>query len=375
MAIASVALWSEARTFEERRARVRLLDTDIHNDLPGIGVLRPYLARKWHPWLEDGGPSFASRGVAHVGSGRMDDAVNEQDGLCAGDPAWVVQQLIEKYRVDLGILTGTMYSLNQQRDWRFLTALASAYNDWLLETWVRPHRCFKGSIILAAQDPGAAAAEVDRLGDDPGMVQVLLGALGGNLYGQKPYWPIYRAAVEHGLPIAVHPTADVGNSGPQTSAGWYASFLEHHTDCSQGFMANAISLIAEGVFEEFPTLKFALIEGGFGWAPYVAGRLDRLYPALKAEVPHLKRLPSEYLREHFYYSTQPIEEPRDPVHLQSMLAMVDAERRVMFASDYPHWDFDNPLTVLHALAPELRRRVCVDNVLDCYGPRLLAPSV
>jgi predicted TIM-barrel fold metal-dependent hydrolase len=374
MAVATGS-WTEATTFEERRARLRLLDTDIHHELPGLGVLRPYLASRWHAWLEDGGPSFASRGVAHVGSGRMDDAVNERDNLCAGDPEWVVEQLIGKYRIDLGILTGTMYSLNQQRDWRFLTALASAYNDWQLETWVRPRRCFKGSIILAAQDSEEAAAEIHRLGDDPGMVQVLVGALGGVPFGQKHYWPIYRAAVEHGLPIGVHPTADVGNSGPQIGVGWYSSFLEHHTDHSNGFMAQMVSLVAEGVFEQFPTLKFALIEGGFGWVPHVMGRLDRIYPALRREVPHLRRAPSEYVRDHFYFSTQPIEEPSDPRHLAEMLAMVDAEHRVMFASDYPHWDFDNPLTVLHALSPDLRRRICVDNVLDCYGPRLLEPSV
>jgi predicted TIM-barrel fold metal-dependent hydrolase len=373
MAVATGS-WSEATTFEERRARLRLLDTDIHHELPGLGVLRPHLASRWHDWLENGGPSFASRGVAHVGSGRMDDSVNERDNLCAGDPAWVVEQLIEKYRIDLGILTGTMYSLNQQRDWRFLTALASAYNDWQLETWVRPHRCFKGSIILAAQDPEGAAAEIDRLGDDPGMVQVLVGALGGIPFGQKHYWPIYRAAVEHGLPIGVHPTADVGGSGPQIGVGWYSSFLEHHTDHSNGFMAQVVSLIAEGVFEEFPTLRFALIEGGFGWVPYVAGRLDRIYPALRREVPHLKKLPSEYLREHFYFSTQPIEEPPDRRHFEEMLAMVDGAHRVLFASDFPHWDFDNPLTVLHGLAPDLRRRICVDNVLDLYGERLLEPS-
>jgi predicted TIM-barrel fold metal-dependent hydrolase len=81
------------------------------------------------------------------------------------------------------------------------------------------------------------------------------------------------------------------------------------------------------------------------------------------------------VREHFYFSTQPIEEPGDPAHLAQMLRLASAERRVMFASDYPHWDFDNPLTVLHALSPELRRRICVDNVLDFYGPRLLEPSV
>ena len=368
------APWIRGETFSERSAALRLIDTDIHNDLPGFDVLRPYLPSKWHAWLEQGGPSFATRGVTHVGSGRMEDAVNEKDNLCAGDPAWVVEQLMNKYHVDLGILTGNMMSLNQQRDPRFLTAMASAVNDWLLDNWVRPYPCFKGSIIVAAQDPISAAREIHRLGDDPGMVQVMIGALGGVPFGNQQHWPIYRAAAEHGLPIGVHPSADYGNSGPQTGAGWYTTFLEHHVDHSQAFMAQAVSLLVEGVFEEFPTLKFALVEGGFGWVPAVSGRLDRLYPALKREVPHLTRKPSEYVRDHFYFSTQPIEEPADPRHFQQLFEMVNGEHRVMFATDFPHWDFDNPMTVLRNLSPEVRRRVCVDNVIDCYGPRLLAPS-
>jgi hypothetical protein len=49
---------------------------------------------------------FARRFWLNTGSGMMDDSVNEADGLCAGDPEWVVQQLIAKYQIDVGILTG-----------------------------------------------------------------------------------------------------------------------------------------------------------------------------------------------------------------------------------------------------------------------------
>src|SRR5439155_26177621 len=122
MAVASAP---GAAKLAERAAALKLIDTDIHHDLPSARDLQPYLDSKWHPWLEDGGPAFAARGVAHVGSGRMDDAINEDDNLCAGDPEWVIDQLIKKYRIHLGILTGTMYSLNAQPDPRFLTAFAS----------------------------------------------------------------------------------------------------------------------------------------------------------------------------------------------------------------------------------------------------------
>jgi predicted TIM-barrel fold metal-dependent hydrolase len=147
-------------------SRPRLIDSDIHNDTP-LQTLRPYLAREWHLWLDDGGPVFANRGVAKVGSGTMDDAVNEDDGLCAGDPEWVIGQLMSKYRIDVGILS-SVESLASQRGIRFWTALSTALNDRLLDVWVRPHACFKGSIAVNAQDPEAAAREIHRVGEDPG---------------------------------------------------------------------------------------------------------------------------------------------------------------------------------------------------------------
>ena len=114
-----LVLEPRAATGAERIAALRLIDTDIHNDLPSLNELRPFLPRQWHAWLDNGGPGNASRYYANMGSGRMDDAVREEDGLAAGDPAWVVQQLMTKYRIDIGVLTGSNAGLSIQHDYRF----------------------------------------------------------------------------------------------------------------------------------------------------------------------------------------------------------------------------------------------------------------
>jgi predicted TIM-barrel fold metal-dependent hydrolase len=374
----AIATESRAETLIEQAARLRCVDCDVHHDLPSYDELRPFLAREWHPWLENGGPLTASRYYANTGSGRMDDAVREEDDLCAGDPDWVVQQLMTRYRIDVGILTGSIVTLTVQHNERFWAAIASAFNDWTLEKWVRPHRCFKGSILVPAQDPVASAAEIRRLGDDPGMVQVLMASAARISYGQRHHWPIYAAAVEHGLPVAIHVGAEgVGIANPPTSVGYPSTYLEYHTDHSLTMMAHCVSLVTEGVFEAFPTLEFLFVEGGVCWAPHVMWRLDRLYPRFKAEVPYLKRLPSEYVLDHCRFSTQPIEEPEDGRQLLQMFDMLQAERTVLFASDYPHWDFDNPLAAFSFIPRErqaLKRRIFVENALDLYGRRLVEPS-
>ena len=360
----------------ERAKKLRLIDTDIHNDLPSLNELRPYLAREYHPWLENGGPAFARRYYTNTGSGVMDDSIREEDGLAAGDPDWTVKQLMVKYKIDLGILTGTMTSaVSIDYNSRFLAAIASAYNDWTLEKWVRPYDCFKGSIIVTPQDTELAAREIHRLGDDPGMVQVLLASAARIPYGQRCYWPLYEAAVQYDLPVAIHVGAEgTGIANPPTGVGYPTTYLEFHTDHSQTMMAHCVSLITEGTFERFPTLKFAFIEGGTCWAPYIMGRLDRMYPALKAETPYMKRKPSEYILSNCYFSTQPIEEPDNHQHLLQLLAMMHAEKTVVFASDYPHWDFDNPILAFTHFPADLKRRIFVDNALEMYGPRLLAPN-
>jgi predicted TIM-barrel fold metal-dependent hydrolase len=237
---------------------------------------------------------------------------------------------------------------------------------------VRPYECFKGSIICVGHDPVASADEIQRLSQNPGMVQVLMPSAARIPYGNQLYWPIYRAAAEHGLPVAIHVGSEgMGIANAPTAVGYPSTYLEFHTDHSQTMMAHCISLICEGTFEEFPTLKFAFIEGGTVWAPYVMGRLDRLYPALRAEVPYLRMRPSEYLLRNCYFSTQPIEEPNDPRQLLHMLQMMHAEKTVVFASDYPHWDFDNPLTAFRFFPPDLKRRIFVENTVELYGPRLL----
>jgi hypothetical protein len=105
--------------------------------------------------------------------------------------------------------------------------------------------------------------------------------------------------------------------------------------------AQLASLVIEGVPERFPRLKIVFIEGGFGWIASTMWRMDQHFERFRDEIPHLKRRPSEYVREHFWNTTQPIDEPDEARHLRSLIDWVGVDR-LLFSSDYPHWDFDDP---------------------------------
>ena len=77
-------------------------------------------------------------------------------------------------------------------------------------------------------------------------------------------------------------------------------------------MAHIMSMVTEGVFERFPTLKVVLYEGGIFWLPHVMWRFDKNWKAQRAETPWVKERPSAYILRHFYSTTYPLEAAPDP---------------------------------------------------------------
>src|SRR5262249_38073892 len=132
------------------------------------------------------------------------------------------------------------------------------------------------------------------------------------------------------------------------------------------YIAHLISLVTEGVFQKFPSLKFVLIEGGVSWLPPLLWRFDKNWRALRQTTPWLDRPPSAVITAHVLLTTQPREEPEDPGHLRKMLEMFDAGRMLMFSTDFPHWDGDTPDFAARALPPELRRRVMSETARELY---------
>jgi len=114
----------------------------------------------------------------------------------------------------------------------YAAAAASAYNDWLIDTWLAHSDRFLGSVVVAPQAPEKAATEIRRVGDHPQMVQVLMASANaqGLPYGNRTFWPIYEAAVEQDLPVAVHPGPEGrGTTNPPSGAGYPSTYFEWHS--------------------------------------------------------------------------------------------------------------------------------------------------
>jgi predicted TIM-barrel fold metal-dependent hydrolase len=149
--------------------------------------------------------------------------------------------------------------------------------------------------------------------------------------------------------------------------GFETTFYELHIAMTIPALNHLLSLVAEGVFEKFPNVHWSFNEFGVAWVPYLMWRMDMEYKSNRRDVPWLKRQPSEYVKEFVRFSTQPLEFPSDdPRKLATLLSLIDGQNLLMFASDYPHWDFDSPDYVVKHLPEEWRARILFDNAREFY---------
>ena len=343
----------------------RVIDTDIHHTIKDWADLQPYLTEPWRSQIVDARSRVGGLGLV-VGRDRA-DAIPAKGGPPGSDPALLQKHLMVDNRIDIGILTGNQYGWNVHPNPEYANAVVRAFNDWTIEHWLTPYPQLRGSITVNSNDPEAAAAEIDRLGPLEAMVMVIMGATSRSPYGQKFYHPIYEAAIRHNLPVGIHVSAaGTGLSHAVSAVGYPRTFFEYHTGLPRIYQTHIISLVSEGVFEKFPDLRWIFIEGGVLWLPHVMWRLDKEWKSLRREVPWVKRLPSEYILDHCYFTTQPLEEPPNPDWLLQILEMINGQDILLYASDYPHWDFD-AVHVLGRLPKDYRRKIFQDNAERLFG--------
>jgi predicted TIM-barrel fold metal-dependent hydrolase len=243
--------------------------------------------------------------------------------------------------------------------------MSSAVNNWMIAEWLEREPRLRGSIVVPSRVPEMAAQEIDRVGGHPGMVQVFLPVVSEAPYGHRRYWPIFEAAVKHDLVVSLQFGGSPGN--PPTGAGWPSYYLEEYAAMAQVFQTQILNLCIEGVFDHFPTLRIAMIEGGWTWLPSLMWRIDKDWKGLRREVPWNTQAPSEYIREKMRFSLQPLDAAPDPKHMLMLIDQLGSDDLLMFSTDYPHWQFDTPEEAVPAgLPPGLRRKILSENARSFY---------
>jgi hypothetical protein len=246
-----------------------------------------------------------------------------------------------------------------------------AMNDVLLEMFLDDHDHIYGAGAISLHDPEASVEEIERLADEDKILGVFAISAGQERApGDPRYHQVYEAAADNGLPVLFHGfgSSSLMWNGDALSRG-INKYMPHHVlghPFSQ--MWPLVSIVTEGVPEKYPDLNVVLLEAGVGWLPNIISRLNREYKQRPEQMTELTKSPEEYIRDHFYLSTQPLGEFADPRNMQRLISIVGADS-VLFSTDWPHYDLDTPETVenlLSHLSDEERDQVMHGNAMDIF---------
>jgi hypothetical protein len=333
-----------------------VIDCDVHNTVPSIDALVPYLDTHWQEYVERSGFTGPDND-----SYPPNAPTSRRPGTAAGTSLEQIRG--EALTGDgLAILT-CLYGADSVHNPYLAVALAQAANDWQVAEWLEPEPRLRASIVVPASQPELAAGEIDRVGSHPGFVQVLLPVRSSQPYGTLHFRPVFEAAVRNDLAVALH--FGGGPGVPPTGVGWPSFYIEEYAGMANIFQTQVMSLLVEGVFDRFPTLRVALVESGFAWLPAFLWRVDKEWKGLRREVPWVRRLPSEYVHEHMRLTLRPLDCPLDL--LPRVVDRLGCEELLMFASDYPHNHPEPDDEVLTALPEALRPGVAATNAAAFYG--------
>jgi uncharacterized protein len=414
---------------------LRYIDSDGHileppTSLPEYAPAK-YRDRIWHietdkageEWLVYNGIRTPANGLSAAGVAGASD--EDRERAFRGEmrytetrpAAWTAKarlQDMDQDHIDQAVLYPTMLlGLQSEKDIDFAEAQARAYNDWCSDHASEGEgRLFGAGAVPPMHEPddvGRVAAEIRRVATLPGMVSVFMRpnpAVDWRPFNDPVYDPVWRAAADTGLPIALHPFLSPDLPGacvglrlarPRRPDGSYVDQFEPNriVDTTEQLgdtrmadlearpstlftqaIANPVDvmsciayLLAGGVCERFAEAKFIFLEANGGWLVPWLERLDHHCRKFQWEVTNLSLLPSEYMRRQCWISFDP-DEAMLRTTAESPLVGAD---RIIWASDYPHPDAKFPgvteelAEALEGLSLEQKRQITSESAIALYG--------
>jgi predicted TIM-barrel fold metal-dependent hydrolase len=285
----------------------------------------------------------------------------------------VTKQAMDAMGIDVSILFPTaLLNMGVLPEVDVQVAISRAYARWLTEEVLPREPRLRTMVSLPFNDPAASLRMVEEFGQRPGVVGFVVGSTFYRPVHHRDYLKIYAAIEERGLPLGFHSAYHWQDRLTEQ----FNKFLSAHGIGRTLFnIVHLTNIVVNGIPERFPGLRLIWIESGITWIPFVMQRLDNEYLMRSSEAPLLTKRPSEYMRE-FFYTAQPLERSNNQEMMRITFEMIGAETQLLYASDYPHWDFDLPSSIydLPFLSEPARRRILGQNAIDLFGLEIAKPS-
>jgi predicted TIM-barrel fold metal-dependent hydrolase len=272
------------------------------------------------------------------------------------------------------------------RDRAAFSAVIRGFNDYFAEEYCAVDRDrLIGVAVLPNMGVEDDVVEMERC-KRMGLKAVWLSTFpSGESYPSPEDDRFWAAALDLEMPVIVHtsfptkvgsretrlfkyPKEPPGESRPPTDfVQRFARQGPYHSGSVE-----ASQLVVSGVFDRFPKLQIYWAENNVGWLPYFYEQIDheylvnRFWAERQLGLPRLKRLPSEYLKEHAHWGF--FED-----HVGIKLRHEVGVERMMWSTDFPHvvtrWPKSlQTLETQMAGVPEDERRLMVaGNAVKFFG--------
>ena len=289
--------------------------------------------------------------------------------LCERDPAARILDMdIEGIDVNLMLPSGWFGCWTTIKDVELETAMYQAYHRWMADYCAPFPSRLKGVILASARDVKTSVAEIERAAREAWPLAVFVYAPYQFPLDHPDLEPIWKAAADHDLAIALHTFTVMPPYAPGVLDSWDNLWLQRsaaHPWCGQRNMA---SIIGAGIMDRYPNIRVGTLEAGHGWLPAWVKRLEEHTKLCPEALPHLQHTIRDYVTGGRYF--QSVEVSEGGAITQSVLDLLGSEI-LMFGSDYPHGESWFPVSVDAVFDWNLKeadmQKLLWDNAVRYYG--------
>ena len=242
--------------------------------------------------------------------------------------------------VDAGIVFPTCsLLLYNVRDSDLLTSIFRTYNDWVAEFCSAFPQRLKGIATLNTDDIQSGVVELERCAK-MGLVGAMISVYppDDRQYDSPDYEPLWAAAEDLGMPLALHVATNRPGSG---------QVFEHVELTKAAFIVtvdywarvSVAHMVLSGVFERFPKLQVGSVEHELAWIPHLLAQMDYRYTqGTRENFPYRFKndmLPSDFFHRNVFLGFQ-----EDGLGIRDRhIIGVD---NILWGSDYPHQESTFP---------------------------------
>jgi predicted TIM-barrel fold metal-dependent hydrolase len=273
------------------------------------------------------------------------------------------------------------------RDWEhkgdpeMAFAAAAAHNRGMLEFCSVDPRLLPTLYVPLMDIERARPAAEEAIADGAAAILVASGCPPGHSHSHVGLDPFWACVAEADVPVVFH----VGGTGDLIDANYFQNGLPIPHDFHGGdenfrsvdYMGIPVppaqtlaTMIFDGVFERFPSLRIGVIEQGAIWVPSWLRQMESAFEAFHRHEERLQALsmrPTDYVRRQMRFTPYPTEDV-------GWIIEQSAPELMLFSSDYPHVEGGRrPLERFEAslgdAVDDVRRQFYSDNFVELMGKR------